>query len=130
MLTDDELIAGFEAGTLAEFPHASHVRLTLAYLSRHGRDETLRRLTEGLRRFAAAKGHPEKFHVTVTRAWLTAIDGARQARPGLTPAALLAACPALLDRDLLLRFYSPERLQSEAARTAWVPPDRGEIERI
>ena len=29
VLTDDELVAGFEAGSLAEFHHADHVRLTL-----------------------------------------------------------------------------------------------------
>jgi hypothetical protein len=127
MLTDDELIAGFEAGTLTDFPHAAHVRLTLAYLARHGRDETLRRLLDGLRRFAAAKGHPEKFHVTMTRAWLEAIWATRSAHPELDAEALVEACPDLLNRDLLLRFYSPERLHSDEARTRWMPPDRATI---
>ena len=130
MLTDDELMAGFEAGTLAEFPHASHVRLTLAYLTRYGRDETLRRLSEGLLRFATGKGHPEKFHVTMTRAWVDLIEAARRAHPGLEPAALLAASPGLLNRDALLRFYSPERLYSREARVQWMPPDLSEIDRI
>lgn len=127
MLTDDELMRGFEAGSLADFPHASHVRLTLLYLQRHGRDETRRRLLEGLLHFAAAKGHPEKFHVTMTRAWIDLIDSARHAHPGLEPAALVAACPELLDRDALLRFYSPERLNSAEAREQWIRPDRGAI---
>ena len=57
-MTDDELIHGFEAASLSGFPHADHVRLTILYLARHGRDETERKLFEGLRRFAAAKGVP------------------------------------------------------------------------
>ena len=130
MLTDDELVDGFEAGSLEDFPHGSHVRLTLLYLARHGRDEALRRLMDGLRRFATAKGHPEKFHVTMTQAWLDVIDAARRAHPGLSPAALVGACPDLLDRNALLRFYSADRLNSAEARSRWLPPDLAEIPRI
>ena len=124
MLTDDELVAGFEAGSLAEFHHADHVRLTLVYLARHGRDGALHRMTEGVQRLAAGDGHPEKFHLTMTRAWVDLLQAARGAHPdALDPPALVAACPALLDKDALLRFYSRESLHSERARTTWVPPD-------
>jgi hypothetical protein len=125
MLTDDELVEGFEAGSLTAFPHPQHVRLTIIYLARHGRDETLRKLCDGLLRFATAKGHPEKFHVTITRAWIKLIEAARRAHPGIKdPGALVAACPQLLDENALLRFYSPERLNSNEARLRWLPPDR------
>lgn len=125
MLTDDELVAGFEAATLESFPHADHVRLTIIYLNRFGRDDTERKLFEGLRRFAAAKGVPEKFHITMTVAWIDIVAAARAQHPDLTdPAALVAACPELLDRDLVLRFYTPERLSSPNAKTNFLPPDR------
>lgn len=125
MVTDEELIAGFEAASLPAFPHADHVRLTILYLSRHGREESQRKLSEGLRRFATAKGVPGKFHVTMTIAWLDLVDDARRRYPELSdPAALVAACPELLDRDALLRFYTPERLMSDQARQQWVSPDR------
>ena len=78
MLTDDELMAGFEAASLPAFPHADHVRLTILYLTRYGRDETQKRLFEGLRRFAAAKGVPEKFHVTMTIAWMSLSSSSRR----------------------------------------------------
>ena len=127
MVTDDELIQGFEAASLPSFPHADHVRLTILYLARHGREETQRRLFEGLRRFAAAKGVPEKFHVTMTIAWLDLVEDARRRHPEAgDPASLLVACPELLNRDALLRFYSSERLMSDDARRGWVPPDVGE----
>jgi len=125
MLTDDELVQGFEAGSLTAFPHAQHVRLTIIYLARHGRDETLRKMCDGLLRFATAKGHPEKFHVTVTRAWIKLIEAARRAHPDIRdPGALVAACPQLLDQNALLRFYTPERLNSGEARQRCLPPDR------
>ena len=125
MVTDDELIAGFEAASLPSFPHADHVRLTILYLTRHGREETQKKLFEGLRRFAAAKGVPEKFHVTMTIAWLDLVADARRRHPEADdPSALMAACPELLDREALLRFYSPERLSSDEARQRWLPPDR------
>jgi hypothetical protein len=125
MLTDDELIDGFEAATLPSFPHADHVRLTILYLARHGREETERKLFEGLRRFAAAKGVPQKFHVTMTIAWLDLVDAARRRYPETDdPTALVTVCPQLLDRDALLRFYTSERLMSEDARQRWVAPDR------
>jgi nitroreductase len=128
MVSDDDLMAGFEAASLAEFHHADHVRLTILYLAHHGRDEALRRLTAGIRRLAAADGHPEKFHVTMTRAWLDLIDAARAAHPeAASPAALVAACPELLDRHALRRCYSRERLESERARTEWMPPDLAEL---
>jgi hypothetical protein len=85
---------------------------------------------EGLLRFATAKGHPEKFHVTMTRAWLDIINAARHAHPDLDPASLVEACPELLDRNALFRFYTPERLNSDEARAGWIAPDRAEIGRI
>jgi hypothetical protein len=124
MLSDDDLVAGFESATLASFGHADHVRLTLIYLNRVGRDHTERKLFDGLRRFAAAKGAPQKFHVTMTVAWIELIEAARTQHPQLTePDALLAACPELLNRDALLRFYSPGRLDSDEARATWLTPD-------
>ena len=125
MLTEDELVRGFEEGTLSAFPHAEHVRLTIVYLTRHGRDETIRRMYDGLLRFATAKGQPVKFHVTMTRAWVDLVESARRTHPGIdNPGALVTRCPQLLDRDALLRFYSPELLYSADARERWVPPDR------
>jgi hypothetical protein len=125
MATDDELMRGFEAGTLSTFPHAHHVRLTIVYLTRYGREETLRKMLDGLVRFATAKGQPEKFHVTITHAWIELIEAARKAHPDAAdPAALVAACPELLNRDALLCFYSSELLNSAEARARWLPPDR------
>src|SRR3954469_945764 len=92
MISDAALVEGFERGSLAQFHHTDHVQLSIVYLARYGRDEALERLTAGIRRLAAADGHPEKFHVTMTRAWLEVIEAARAKHPeARDPASLLAA---------------------------------------
>jgi hypothetical protein len=123
MLTDAELAARFEAGTLESLPHADHVRLGLLYLERYGYDDGLRRLADGLLLFATLKGHPEKFHVTMTRAWLDLLDAVRQRHPGRTPAEIVAANPQLLNPKALDQYYSPGVLDTDGARTSWVEPD-------
>src|SRR3954463_13624550 len=107
MISDAALVEGFERGSLEQFHHADHVHLSIVYLARYGRDQALERLTAGIRRLAAADGHPEKFHVTMTRAWLDLVYVARAAPPHASdPAALVAACPELLDKSALERCYS------------------------
>ncbi len=125
MLTDNEFVRAFEAGTLDAFPHADHVRLTVLYLARYGQEHAYEHIASGILRFATTKGVPGKFHVTITRAWLELVASARDACPDAPDAAaLVAACPVLLERDALLRFYSRDRLESAEARVRWLPPDR------
>ncbi len=123
MMTDEELIARFEAGRLDGLPHADHLRLGLLYLARDDRAEAVRRLADGLLLFATMKRHPEKFHVTMTRAWLELLDAARATQPGSSPSDVIAAWPGLLDPKALRQFYSAERLDGDEARTSWVEPD-------
>ena len=97
-MSDDELIAEFEAGTIHPFPHAMHVRVARA-LSR--KPDGYERMVAGIRRMA-----PTKYHVTITRAWWELI---------------VAAEEDLHDTSLLRRYYSSDAL--EAGRHRWVEPD-------
>jgi hypothetical protein len=63
-VTDDELLAGFEACTLAEFHHADHVRVAWLYM---------RQFVAGLQRFAAANGAPQKYDDALTCRYLALI---------------------------------------------------------
>ncbi len=128
MLPDAELLAGFESQSLPAFPHADHVRVAALYLARYGRHEGLERFTAGIRRLAAAEGDAAKYHATVTHAWIELIAAARawhQTPPDA--AALLDACPRLLDPALLDVFYTRACLQSDLARRTVVPPDRAPL---
>ena len=126
--TDEALIDGFEAGTLEGLSHAEHVRLGLLYLARLPKADALRRLGDGLLLFATLKGQPEKFHVTMTGAWVELLDVARGACPGATPAEVMVAWPGLLNPRALDWFYGPGVLESERARTGWVEPDLAPID--
>jgi hypothetical protein len=107
------LLDDFEAGRIngSEFPHVRHLRVAWGLSRRYTRDEAFARLAQGIRGIAARAGVPGKYHETMTRAWF---ELAAQAES-------LDAHPELLDRSLLSRYYSAERL--EAGRHEWLEPD-------
>ena len=88
-MIDDEFIARFEDGTLANesFHHCDHVRVAFLYLSHYPALEALERFSTSLRRFAAANGKPDLYHETITWAFVLLIrerlarGGCRQAWP-------------------------------------------------
>jgi hypothetical protein len=109
-MTDDDLIAGFEAYTIppGAFGHREHVRLAWLYLRRHGRSGAEARLLAGLRAFAAAAGRPDKFDAALTRAWVARIAAATAALPrDHSFEDLLASHPELLDRRVAAELAQP-----------------------
>jgi hypothetical protein len=127
---DQELIRRFEDGTLAEtgLHHADHVRLAWLYLSRQPLLPALERFTSGLKRFAAAAGKIDRYHETITWAWLLLIHE-RMERAGRPPdwRGFITANADLLDREkgVLTGYYKEDTLASELARRVFVLPDRG-----
>ncbi|MFF2073868.1 hypothetical protein ACFVXG_03835 [Kitasatospora sp. NPDC058162] len=103
------------------FGHAQHIRLTWLAVRRHGATAALDLIGEGIRRTAAKAGAPQKFHVTMTRAWVELV--AHHAEGPADFEEFCARHPELLDRDLLARHYRAETLADDRARTAWVGPD-------
>ena len=127
-MTDEEFLHRFEAAELADFRHADHVRVALAYVDRDGPDRALTAMLEGIQRFANAKGATSKFHYTLTRAWVALIVDARARYPDArTATALMAACPLLMDAHAIERFYSAGTLGSDRARASWIEPDRAPV---
>jgi hypothetical protein len=129
-MTDQELIARFEDCTLSGecFPHREHVRLGWLYLRRHPLLEALGKFSEGLKRFAAAKGAAGRYHETITWAFLFLIHERIAADETLERwADFAAANPDLLDwpNNILNSLYRAETLQSERARRLFVLPDVG-----
>ncbi|MFF4919979.1 hypothetical protein ACFY4B_05295 [Kitasatospora sp. NPDC001261] len=116
----DTLLGEAMAGS-ERFGHRQHVRLTWLAVRRHGADEALTLVGEGIRRTAAKAGAPQKFHVTMTRAWVELVAHHADAAPDFDTFA--ARHPELLDKELLTRHYRPGTLAGEQARTTWVEPD-------
>jgi hypothetical protein len=130
-MTDDDFVARFEDCTLpnSAFHHRDHVRLAWIYLRCHSPLEALARFAKGLRRFAAANGHPGLYHETITWAFLLLIrERMERGAAGNTWEDFADANPDLLSwkPSALDRYYLPETLGSELARRVFVMPDRAQ----
>jgi hypothetical protein len=125
-MTDEAFARAFEDGSVtpAQFDHVAHVRVAWVYLQEAGSvDAALSRMRDGIRRFAAAAGVPEKYHETITVLWMRLLAEVRAAGTSGELADVLRAHPALADKDLPFQFYSRELLFSHDARARWVEPD-------
>ena len=105
------------------FPHGEHVRMGFEMLRRHNFAETCLHYSAALRAMTARIGKPEAFHQTVTVAFLAVIAERLEAGGQAEFAAFAAANPDLMQKSILGRWYSPERLGSEAARSTFLLPD-------
>lgn len=120
--TFDALLAEVMA-TATRFGHRQHVHLTWLAVHRVGVPAAVDLVSEGIRRTARYSGAPQKYHVTVSRAWVELVGHHATARPEPDFAAFAARHPALLDKRLLSRFYRPATLAGAAARASWAEPD-------
>jgi len=131
-MTNQEIVAEFEQGRGpgGSFHHADHIRVAFAYLSTYPVLEALDRFCAALKRLAAAQGKPQLYHETITWAYLFLIREriVRTAQPQ-TWEDFAAENPDLLSwgtgkRGILDQYYRPDTLLSEAARRAFLLPDR------
>lgn len=126
-MTDEQLVCAFEAAELEAFPHADHVRAAWWYVTHEPLLVAIARFRAALRRFATAKGKPDRYHETITIALLLLI--AERRREGEPWEAFAARNPDLLQWPCpaLMRLYSGEVLDSPRARAAFVMPDNASI---
>jgi hypothetical protein len=115
----------FEAKTLehAAFRHREHVRLTWIYLAAEPPAAVEARLCRALLELAASHGVAQRFHHTLTVAWVRIIESARRSQPDMPFDALAEACPWLLDKDAPLAYYTRDVLFSDEARARWIEPN-------
>jgi hypothetical protein len=125
-MSDDAVVRAFEQCQLdpSKFHHADHIRLAWLCVNRFGAGEAEAKLLDGIRKFAQRAGVPRKFMHTATIAW-TRLVGAAQNSGSLADnfSEWIQSHPELLDRNLLAKYYSPGRLETEEARSGWIEPD-------
>ena len=80
-------------------------------------------VSEGIQRTARYAGAPQKYHATVSRAWVELVWYHAAGRLDDDFAAFVSRYPALLTKRLLTRHYRPATLASPQARSGWVEPD-------
>lgn len=126
---DDTLareLAAFERGTIdpASFDHAAHVRMAFAMVGRHAFDDALARYSRALRRLCASAGRPDRYHATVTVAFLALVGERRMEHRAGDDSwdAFAERNPDLFRRDCLDRWYDPAVLGSDRARRTFILP--------
>src|SRR5215469_15084836 len=117
-LSDAEFLAAFHACLLppACFRHVDHLRLAWLHLHQHPLEVATDNVRNGIRAYATHLGRPEFYHETITVAWTSLIASHHEP----TFHEFLRLNEHRLNGELLLRFWSPELLQSEKAKREWV----------
>jgi hypothetical protein len=105
------------------FGHREHLELAWSYLRLYSIDEANEAMVAAIRHVARLHGAEDKYHETITRAWLhlVAVHGQRWSADSFET--FMDLNPDLLNSKLLQHFYSRELILSEPARAAWTAPD-------
>jgi hypothetical protein len=123
---DPELAAVLAAitGPGGEFRHRQHIHLAFLAVRRYGMPEATGRVCTWIRGIAAYQRAPQKYHHTVSQAWVELVAHHVAAGPDCTDFEDFARRnPALLNKRLLSRHYRSSTLAAAAARHGWVGPD-------
>jgi hypothetical protein len=122
----EQLLAGLADGSLPprEFCHRNHVRAAWTCLQRMPLRVAAHRFGELLQRYVTQVGAEDKFHLTLTFAFMHLIHERMKASPADWDG-FVATNPDLFAdaKSLVARFYSPGRLMTVEARRAFVEPD-------
>ena len=121
----------------SEWTHHAHLTVGAWHVDRYGPEEALERLRAGIRRLNESHGTPNSttrgYHETITRAYVTLLaEFLKSCSANLAieeKVALLLESP-LAEKDVLLKFYSRERLMSTEARAIWLEPDMAPVRLI
>jgi hypothetical protein len=108
-------------GPAGDFGHREHVHLAWLAVRRDGMPAAVDTVCGWLRQLTVYARAPQKYHHTVSRAWVELV--AHHADAEADFGAFAERHPELLDKRILARHYRSGTLASPAARGGWVPPD-------
>jgi hypothetical protein len=127
-MLNDPLVLAFEATTIdrTAFHHREHLYVAWCYLRAMPLEDALARYVRHLRQLAISLGAPQKFHATMTWAYLVLLREAMDQSPDASFDELLAKHPGLVDRrrGALDAYYERAQLDSDEARRRFVLPRR------
>jgi|SRR5579862_290936 len=125
-LTDQVFVAEFEACRYPNdrFRHADHIRLAWIYIRESDYAVAEDRMCRSIRKFAEKAGAAQKYHETMTIAWMRLVRIASHLSGRIGSFEEFAEEHSwLLSKDTIFKFYSRDRLISDSARTNWIEPD-------
>lgn len=111
-----------------DFGHEAHLRAAYLVIQHHGFENALAPMRDGLRELltnAQLAGYEPKtgYHETITVFWLRTVRRHMQGRSFANSTEFIRNSPELLDKRLMLRHYSKNRLMSDEARARFIEPD-------
>ena len=120
-----ELIDSFEACNIdvSKFGHVDHIGIAYEMLSLYDFLTATRRYAESINAIATTAGAAQKFNITITIAFLSLIAERMEVTRHNTFDEFIEQNQDLLSRDVLERWYMPERLKSDLARTVFLLPN-------
>jgi hypothetical protein len=118
----DEIMADVMAHS-PRFGHRQHIEVTWRAVREHGVPAAIDLVSAGIQQTASYAGAPQKYHVTISRAWVELVGHHVAEDAGDSFDAFAERFPALLDKRLLPRHYSARTLAGATARKEWVEPD-------
>lgn len=124
--SDEDFLRAFEDLSFPadQFHHREHIRVAWLYLKSSDATRAAERMTAGILRFANHHGATQKYHHTLTLAWMRLVAASLVETPDSYDfTEFLAEHAELGDKELLKKYYSPELLKTSAAREGWVEPD-------
>lgn len=124
-MNDEDFLRALETGELPEqdFGHVAHVRAAYLYLREMDFPAALERIRRTIRTYATHLGKADRYHETITVAYVALIQQ-HMCERGADDGWIVFARnnPELLDKSLLTEFYPKEQLASDAARRIFVLP--------
>jgi hypothetical protein len=109
--------------TAGRFGHREHIHLTWLAVRQAGVPAAIGLVSDGIQRTTRYAGAPQKYHATVSRAWVELVGHHAVASGARDFTSFAEQNDALLDKRLLTRFYRPATLAAPEARSGWVEPD-------
>lgn len=124
--SDEDFLRAFEDLSFPAdlFHHREHIRVAWLYLKFSDASRAAEHMTASIRRVANHHGATQKYHHTLTLAWMRLVAAALVETPeGCSFEQFLAAHPELGEKNLIAKYYSNELLQTATAHEGWVEPD-------
>lgn len=118
----DALLAEVMSGA-DRFGHRQHLHLTWLAVRRYGTETAIALVSDGIQRTARYAGAPQKYHATVSRAWVELVGHHVTEGRDDDFGTFADRYPALLDKRLLSHHYRSATLATAQARLGWVEPD-------
>ncbi|MEU0504386.1 hypothetical protein [Nocardia sp. NPDC005998] len=116
-------LMGEVMATAERFGHREHIHLTWLAVQRYGTAAAVYLVSDGIQRTARYAGAPQKYNVTISRAWVELVGHHAEEADTADFDVFLDRNPALLNKKLLTRFYRPTTLAGVPARSGWIEPD-------